>query len=215
MKTLEPTAGSTATGKSVAGIINLFVGDLFGTGGNEMEQRVLTDLGKMSKLVQKIVNDVIFTGQRIRWTQDHQNGPYIEVSQRKAIDELEEIAVEQNTKEDFHCTPSVHIMYRRLLGQINWLQSRTHFQCCYKFSRCPSMSASPTLGDVSSLNKLARQIKSQPVKLQYWPLTGPLRILGFPDASYGNNPKLRGRLPHEGYNQSGQSDLSCAERKIA
>ena len=36
-KTLDPIAGSPATGKSVAGIINLFVDDLFGTGGNEME----------------------------------------------------------------------------------------------------------------------------------------------------------------------------------
>ena len=49
------------------------------------------------------------------------------------------------------------------------------------------MAASPTVADVKSLNKLARQIKSQPVKLQYWPLTGPLKILGFPDASYRNN----------------------------
>ena len=32
---------------------------------------------------------------------------------------------------------------------------------------------------VKALNKLARQLKSQPVKLQYWPLTGPLRILDF------------------------------------
>ena len=46
--------------------------------------------------------------------------------------------------------------------------------------------ASPTIGDVKSLNKLARQIKSQPVKLQYWPLTGPLGILGFLDASHRN-----------------------------
>ena len=36
-------------------------------------------------------------------------------------------------------------------------------------------------------NKLARQIKSQPVKHQYWPLTGPLRILGVLDASYRKN----------------------------
>ena len=36
-------------------------------------------------------------------------------------------------------------------------------------------------------NKLARQFKAQPVKLQFWPLTGPLRTIGFPDASYGNN----------------------------
>ena len=49
------------------------------------------------------------------------------------------------------------------------------------------MATSPTVGNVKSLNKLARQIKSQQVKHQYWPLTGPLRILGFPDASYRNN----------------------------
>ena len=116
-----------------------------------------------------------------------QNGLYIEVSQDKAIDELEEIPVERNTKEDLHCTPSMHTMYRSLLGQINWLQSRTQFQCCHKICRGASMAASPTIDDVKSLNTLARQIKSLPVKLQYWPLTGPLRILGFPDASYRNN----------------------------
>ena len=97
------------------------------------------------------------------------------------------IPVERNTKEDLHCTPSKHTMYRSLLGQINWLQSRTQFRCCHTISRCASMTASPTIVDVKSLNKFARQIKEQPVTLQYWPLTGPLRILGFPDASHRNN----------------------------
>ena len=69
----------------------------------------------------------------------------------------------------------MHTRYRSRLGQINWLQSRTQFQCCYKFSRCASRAASPTIGDVKALSKLARQLKSQPVKLQFWPLTGPLR----------------------------------------
>ena len=49
------------------------------------------------------------------------------------------------------------------------------------------MAASPTNGDVQALNKLARHLKSQPVKLQFRPLAGPLRVLGFPDASYRNN----------------------------
>ena len=39
-----------------------------------------------------------FTGQRIRWMMDAQSGSYREVSQQKAIDELEEIRVERNTK---------------------------------------------------------------------------------------------------------------------
>ena len=78
---------------------------------------------------------------------------------------------------------SMHTMYRNLLGQVNWLLSRSQFQCSDRFSRCAPMAASLAVADVESLNKLERQIKSQPVKLQYWPLTGPLRILGFPDAS--------------------------------
>ena len=105
----------------------------------------------------------------------------------KAIDELKEIPVERNTKEDLHCTLAMHTMYRSLLGQINWLQSGTRFQCCYNVSRCASMTASPTIGDVKALNKFARQLKSQSANLQFWPLTGPLRTIGFPDASYRNN----------------------------
>ena len=172
--TLDPIAGSPATGKSVAGTMNLFVDDLFGTSGNEEEQRVLTTLRKDFQVGSEDWNDVTFTRQWIRWTQDSQNGPYIEISQNKATDELEEIPVERNTKEDLHCTPSMHTTNRTLLRQINWLQSTTQFQCCYNFSRCASMAGSPTIGDVKALNKLARQIKSQPVKLQYWPLEMPL-----------------------------------------
>ena len=78
----------------MAGIINLFVHDLFGTGGNEMAQRVLTRIRKDFQVGLKDWNDVAFTTQRIRWTQDYQNVPNIEVSQDKAIDELEEIPVE-------------------------------------------------------------------------------------------------------------------------
>ena len=160
-KRLDPIAGSPASGKSVARIINLFVDDPFGTGGNEMEQRVLARLRKDFQVFSEDWNDVTFTGQRIRWTQDPRAGPYIEVGQEKAEEELEEIPMERNTKEDFQCTPAMHTMCRSLLGQINSLQSRTQFQRCYKFSRCASMAASPTVGDVKSLNKPARQIKSQ------------------------------------------------------
>ena len=72
-------------------------------------------------------NDVTFTGQRIRWMKDSQSGSCIEVSQQIAVEEMEEISVERNTKENLHCTPAIHIRYRSLLGQIIWLPSRTQF----------------------------------------------------------------------------------------
>ena len=63
---LDPIAGSPATGKSVAGIINLFVDDLFGTGGTDMEQRVLATPRKDFQVGSEDWNDVTFTRQRIR-----------------------------------------------------------------------------------------------------------------------------------------------------
>ena len=70
---------------------------------------------------------------------------------------------------------------------INWLQSRTQFHSCYKFSRAASRQAAPTIGDCRAVNKLVRAIKATPVALHFWPLKGKLRLLGFPDASYKNN----------------------------
>ena len=82
---------------------------------------------------------------------DSQLGQSIEVSQERAIEEFEEIPVEEKIREDLRCTPTVNAKYRSLLGQINWFQSTTQFQCCYKFSRCTSRAASPTIGDVKKL----------------------------------------------------------------
>ena len=129
----------------------------------------------------------------------------IVISQAKTIEELEEIPVERNTKEDLHCTPAMHTRYSSLLGQMNWLQSMTQFQCCHKFSGCVSKAASPTIGDLKALNKLAAQLKSQPLKLQFWPLTRPVRIIGFLDASYRNN--------EDGSSQRGMTVLLAESRQ--
>ena len=87
----------------MTGMNDLFVDDLFG-GGIEMEQRILARLRKDFQVGSEDWNDVIFTRERIRWINDSQTGSYMEVSQQKAIDELKEIPVERNTKEDLHCT---------------------------------------------------------------------------------------------------------------
>ena len=63
---LDPIAGSRATRKSVARVIDLFVDDHFGTGGKEMEHRVLARLRKDFQVGAEDWDDVTFTGQRIR-----------------------------------------------------------------------------------------------------------------------------------------------------
>ena len=56
----------------MVGIVNLFVDDLFGTGGTEMEQRVLSRLRKDFQVGSEDWDDVTITGQRIRWIKDPQ-----------------------------------------------------------------------------------------------------------------------------------------------
>ena len=56
---LDPIEGRPATDKSVARIINLFVEDLFGTGGTDMEQRVLARLKKDFHVGSEDCNDVL------------------------------------------------------------------------------------------------------------------------------------------------------------
>ena len=102
-KMLDPIAESPGTGKSVVGIIDLFVDDIFGTGGTEMEQRLLIRLRKDFPAGSEDWNDVTFTVQRILWMKDPQSGSWIEVSQQKAIDALEEIRVERKRYPLYPC----------------------------------------------------------------------------------------------------------------
>ena len=102
------------------------------------------------------------------------------------------------------CTPALHTEYRSVLGSLNWLQSRTQFQSAYRFSLCASASAAPTIGDVRATNKPVRSVRAEVVKLCFWPLKGPVRVLGCPDASYRNNSDKS--------SQRGQCVFLCEQR---
>ena len=101
-------------------------------------------------------------------------------------------------------TPVLHTEYRSVLGSLNWLQSRTQFQSCYRFSRAASAAASPTMADVRAINKLVRAVRAETVRLCFWPLQGQVRVLGCPDAAYRNNSDKS--------SQRGQCIFLCEQR---
>ena len=128
------------------------------------------------------MGDITFTGQRVRW-----NDNCITVDQDRAIEELTEIVLDKSLPATQQCNPQQHTAFKSLLGSLSWLQSRTQFHIAYKFSRAASAAAAPTIGDIRTLNRIVRSVRSAPHKLQFWPLHGPLRIVGYPDASCRNN----------------------------
>ena len=72
----------------------------------------------------------------------------ISVDQKLAVDAVEEAKIDKSLKDSVQCNPQLHTAYRSVLGQLNWLQSRTQVHICYKFSRCASAAANPNIGDV-------------------------------------------------------------------
>ena len=122
------------------------------------------------------LQDKEFVGHKIP-----QTGPYIEVSQDKAIDELEEIPVERNTKErsPLHTHLRCIQCTEAFLGQINWLTNwdtvpmlphNFHMRFDGSFSNSWRCEVSQQTGETNPRSG------TMPVKLQVIaPLTGPLR----------------------------------------
>ena len=186
---LDPIAGSNARDKIVLGFICLHVDDLFMAGTSYFKKHVADNLRKDFQVGSEDSGDIQFVGQRIKWIQPlaKPKEHHIRVDQNLCVEELQEVVFDKSLKDETPCSPALHTEYRSVLGVLNWLQSRTQFHIAYKFSRCASASASPTIGDCRAINKVVRQLKTQCVSLRFWPLQGKVRIVGYPDASYRNN----------------------------
>ena len=212
---LDPITGSPAHGRRVSGVVCLHVDDLFMTGNSDFEKRVMSAVRRDFQVGSEAKNNIDFVGQRIRWVSVGTGKSvrfFVRVDQNKCIEELTEISLDKGAKDDTVCTPAMHTAFRSVLGQLNWLQSRTQFHICYRFSRCASASAKPTIADVRALNKVVRTVRANPVTLNFWPLTGTIRIVGYPDAAYRNNSDKTSQRAHVIFlceaRQEGQKDTT-------
>ena len=186
---MDPVHGSNSKGRKTIGMCCLHVDDLFVTGTPDFLEKFKNKVKASFKIGHEDVNDLMFTGQRVKWQLDEKTKKksHIVVEQSLCVSELTEIVIQKGQKDDEKCDKDMHTAYRSLLGSINWLQSRTQFQACYQFSRCASAAASPTIGDCKTLNKLCKQIVNDPMELKYWPLEGNPRLMAMPDAAFRNN----------------------------
>ena len=113
---LDPVAHNHAQGRKVHGTICLHVDDLFMAGDKVFEQTILPMIRKEFQVGSEDKNDIMFVGQRIRWYEDPKHGPYIDVAQTVAIEELSEIPLDKGLPDDRPCTPQQHTAYRSVLG---------------------------------------------------------------------------------------------------
>ena len=82
-------------------------------------------------------NDLMCVGQRVCWVKQ-KTEQYIRVDQDNGIEQLGKIEFARKRADTEYCNPAMHSQYIRALGQVTWLQSRTHYQACYRFLQCES-----------------------------------------------------------------------------
>ena len=123
---LDPVTGSNATGKEVIGIITIHVDDCFMC-GDKTFKAIVNMIRTDFQVGPEDLNDVMFVGQRIRWIDKNEVWGYIKVDQTVKIEELAETSLESGKADTLSLSKDLHTQYRSLLGQINWLQSRTQF----------------------------------------------------------------------------------------
>ena len=157
---MDPVHGSKK-GRKTIGMCCLHVDDhnLFVTGTPDFLEKFKSKVKASFKIGHEDVNDLMFTGQRVKWQLDEKTKKtsHIFVEQSLCVSELNEIVIRRGQKDEEKCDKDMHNANRPLLGSINWLQSTTQFQACYQFSSCPSAAANPTIGDC--LNKLASKLR--------------------------------------------------------
>ena len=184
---MDLVSGSNAQGKEVVGIVNIHVDDVLMTFAPGAKGDMIKLLSKDFQIGSEDTDDIMFCGQRVYWKDRGKSNQHIVVDQKHKVEELTEVKFDKNLAESSTCDADTHTSYRSVLGQINWLQSRTQYQACYYFSRCASNAAAPNIGHCKQLNKLVRLIRTDDFVLRFWPLKGTCRIIGYPDASYQNN----------------------------
>ena len=134
LEQFDPVHGSPSKGRKSVGILSLHVDDLIISGTPQFLKWFLEKIKKRFTAGHEDVNDLMFTGQRVRWVFDeHKKKKYISIDQKLSFQELEEISIPKHLKDTDLCDKQVHTSYRSLLGSTNWLQSRAQFQACYSF----------------------------------------------------------------------------------
>ena len=95
---MDPVHGSNSKGRKTIGMCCLLVDDLFVTGTPDFLEKFKSKVKASFKIGHEDVNDLMFTGQRVKWQLDEKT--HIVVEQSLCVSELTEIVIQKGQKDD-------------------------------------------------------------------------------------------------------------------
>lgn len=97
---MNASVRNNSKGRKAEGFICLHVDDLYMAGSPEFQKPVLSKILKDFNVGSEDKNDLMFVGQRKKWEKHDKHGSFISCDQKLAVDQLEEIKVDKQMKDN-------------------------------------------------------------------------------------------------------------------
>ena len=168
---------------NLAGIILVWVDDIFFAGCEEFEEKVMAEVGKEFLIGRTEEETFLYIGLAITTTKHG-----ITLDQTGYIKDRLEPAVLRGGDAKRPLDKEEMKLLRRLTGKINWAATQSRPDLSYTVVELSTKFKQPQLEDLKKANKAIVRLAANPVKLLFPKITGGLKIVIYSDAAFRNLP---------------------------
>ena len=168
---------------SLAGIILLWVDDIFYAGILEFEEKVMEQIAKEFMIGRTEEETFQYVGLNISTIQDG-----ITLDQINYIEERTGPAVLRGGDNKRPLDREESKLLRQQTGKINWAATQSRPDLSYSVVELSMKFKNGTLADLKKTNKAMMKLAARPTKILFPKLTGDLSIITYSDAAFQNLP---------------------------
>lgn len=167
----------------LAGIILLWVDDIFHAGSKAFEEEVMREIHREFLIGRTAEETFLYIGLSIETT-----NAGITLDQIDYIKERIEPAELRGGNNDRPLDKEEMKLLRRQTGKINWAATQSRPDLAYDVVELSTKFKKGTLGDLKKANKAISKLTSSPIKLLFPKITGKVKITTHSDAGFHNLP---------------------------
>ena len=181
--TLDPAVFSWHYQNKLIGVIAIHVDDFLWGGNDKFIKEIKPKLHQFFTVGNEEELAFRYLGLNI-----NQVGSNVILDQKEYIEGLKPIKLPNLDKEERPLTKSERDLLRSKIGQLLWLSNQSRPDVCFDVSRLSVNLNNSTTADICLLNKVIRKLKNTPYAIAYSRLEGPLKVVIYTDAAFGNLP---------------------------
>ena len=174
---------SYRVGGELAGIILLWVDDIFYAGNQQFQKQVMTKVAEVFLVRKTEEGAFTYIGLNIKSTSDG-----ITLDQIDYIKDRLEPAVLKGGDNSRPLDKEEMTLLWRQTGKINWAATQTRPDLSFSVVELSTKFKNGSLEDLKKTNKAITRLTSTPTKLLFPKITGGLKIVVYSDAAFQNLP---------------------------